>query len=65
MKRQQLIEFEGRSVILSYRNKIGPQERSGVIYAVAKSIIVFWPMSSDIEIYISFVDINKVEPLIK
>lgn len=66
MKRIDLLPFEGISVILTYRNKVGTQIRTGLIYAVALTIIVFWPEEEqEIEVYVNCTDIDKVEKLNK
>ena len=66
MKRSELLKYEGESVMLEYKNRIGPQIRAGHIKAIAMETVIFWPLSTekDIEIQIPFVDINSVEELI-
>lgn len=66
MKRGELLKYEGESVMLEYKNKIGPQTRAGHIRAIAMETVIFWPLSTekDIEIQISFTDINSVEKLL-
>lgn len=66
MKRSELLKYEGESVMLNYKNRIGPQTRSGHIKAVTMEIVIFWPLSTekDIEIQIPFADINSVEELL-
>jgi len=66
MKRIELLKYEGKSVILSYKNSIGPQIRTGYIKSIIMETVIFWPLSTeeDVEIQISFADINSVEELL-
>ena len=62
MKREDLLKYEGESVLLKYNNAIGPQSRTGFIKAVTLRSVIFWPMNTEeeIEILIPFADVDDI-----
>ena len=60
MTRKELLKYEQSSVSLEYRNDIGPQQRSGIIYCITQNVVVFWPFEADNELHIKFENIINV-----
>ena len=63
MKRSELLEYEQKSVRLDYNTDIGPQSRTGIIYAVGGLILIFWPFEEDKELHIRIKDVDKVKEI--
>ncbi len=65
MERSKLLKYEDETVLLKYKNSIGPQTRTGYIKAITLEVVIFWPIidEEEIEIQIPFEDIEDIEEL--
>jgi len=63
MDRSELIRYEGESVQLDYTKGDHPHSRAGIVYSVTMKTVIFWPFEQDIEISISFEEIDNIEKL--
>lgn len=68
MERQDLLRYEGLSVMLKYEGKDSFEHtRTGYIYSVTMERVIFWPICDDdksIEIRIPLKDIKDIKTLI-
>ena len=69
MKRQELIRYEGLTVMLKYEGKDSfTHTRTGYVYSVTMERVIFWPLSDDeesIEIRIPLEDVRNIKTLIE
>jgi len=63
MERYELLKYEQQSVRLTYVNEVGPQTRSGFIYAISQEVVIFWPLNTEKELRILFKDIKDIESI--
>jgi len=61
MIRSYLLKYEGCSIRITYKNEVGEQIRTGVLYSVTQKVIIFWPFEIDNEIPIEFEDIDSID----